>query len=176
MKITKQKLKEIIREELKSIKEELNSKQQLNEGTRLGGIWKGLRTRESGLHCINGKTEKFATHGTGTIFSQFLWMISPKKGYLDSDAIDSEGNINKKRSYTVLDGWGDDYIFHFYWNNKEVGMNIKPYVPIYNAYKMNKDYQRLPLNTKIKMAHGDHKLATRFLAKYGIKPNTGMRK
>ena len=176
MKITKQRLKDIIREELKSIKEELNSKQQLNEGTRLGGIWKGLRTRESGLHCINGKTEKFATHGTGTIFSQFLWLISPKKGYLQSSAIDSEGNINKKHNYAIMDGWGDKSVFNFYWNNKGEGMDIKPYVPIYNAYKMNKDYQSLSLNTKLKMAHGDHKLATRFLAKYGIKPNIGLRK
>ena len=173
MKITKQKLKEIVREELESIKEELNSKQQIKEGTKLGGIWKGLKTRGSGSHCLNGKTEKFSTPGTGTIFSQFLWEISPAEGYLDSSSIDSEGNINKKYNYAIIDGWGDDYIDDFYWWNKKAGMDIEQYVPRANAYKMNKDYQRLPLDTKIKMAHGDHKLATRFLAKYGIKPNTG---
>ena len=41
MKITKQKLKEIIREEFKSIKEEFNSKQSINEG-----LWTGLKEEE----------------------------------------------------------------------------------------------------------------------------------
>ena len=173
MKITKQKLKEIVREELKSIKEELNSKQQLTEGTTInGGVWKGLKTRNSGSFCLNGKREMFSTPGTGTIFNQFLWEISPAEGYLRDSAIDSEGKIVQYNP-AIMAGFGDDYIDDFYWWNKKAGMDIEPFVPKENAYKMNKDYQRLPLKTQLKMAHGDHKLATRFLAKYGIKPNTG---
>jgi len=173
MKITKEKLKEMIQEELESIKEELNSKQQLTEGTTLNsGVWKGLKTRESGVHCINGKTELFIMPGTGTIFNQFLWQISPAEGYLASRAIDADGNIDQY-NHAILDGWGKEYIDDIYWYNKLAGMDIEPHVPRKNAYKMNKDYQRLPLKTQIKMAHGDHKLATRFLAKYGIEPSTG---
>ena len=38
--------------------------------------------------------EKCFPHtGTGTIFNQFLWEISPAEGYLRSTAIDSEGKI-----------------------------------------------------------------------------------
>ena len=172
MKITKQQLKEIVREELKSIKEELNSKQKINEGTRLGGMWKGLQTRHSGTHCLNGKQELFHVPGTGTIFTQFLWEISPEEGYLNDDSIDSEGNI-VQNNFAIMAGWGDDYIDDIYWWNKKAGMDIEKYVPRESAKKMNRDYQRLPLKTQLKMAHGDHKLATRFLAKYGIKPNTG---
>jgi hypothetical protein len=172
VKITKQQLKEIIREELYSIKEELNSKQQINEGTRLGGIWKGLQTRNSGTHCLNGKSEMWSVPGTGTVFSQFLWQISPKKGYLNSDSMDSDGNI-VQHNYAP---WGRTFqhsVYDFYLYNKDRGIDIDRYVPLYAAKKMVKVYQNLPLKTQLKMAHGDHKLATRFLAKYGIKPSTG---
>ena len=36
--------------------------------------------------------------------------------------------------------------------------------------RMRKAYNRLPVKTKVQMAHGDHKLAMDFLAKDGIKP------
>lgn len=166
MKITKQKLKEMIQEELESIK------QQLKETTLNSGVWKGLKTRNSGSFCLNGKREMFSTPGTGTIFNQFLWEISPAEGYLKSDSIDSEGNI-VQNNFAIMAGWGDKYIDEFYYWNKKAGMDIEPHVPRKNAYKMNKDYQRLPLKMQLKMAHGDHKLATRFLAKYGIEPRTG---
>ena len=72
MKITKQKLREIIREELKSIKEEINAKQSINEG-----LWSGIKTR--GLaYGINGKTGTWLDWGLNK-FSTNSGKFHPKR-------------------------------------------------------------------------------------------------
>ena len=164
MKITKQKLKEIIREELKSLKEEINAKQSINEG-----LWSGIKFRGPAVG-INGKKGIWLDWGSGTSFQQILWTISPKKGYLHSDSVDADGKPKMNSSWTGWYGPGPLGLKVDYENNKKAGLDIEKDFPFKDVNRMRKAYNRLPVETKVKMAHGDHKLAMNFLAKYGIKP------
>lgn len=164
MKITKNELKELIREELKSFKKEINETQPINEG-----LWSGIKLRGS-AYGVNGKTGIWMDWGSGTSFQQILWKISPKKGYLHSDAVDVDGNPYMTASYTGWYGPGPLGLKIDYEHNKDAGLDIEKDFPFKDVNRMRKAYNRLPVKTKVKMAHGDHKLAMRFLAKYGIKP------
>lgn len=164
MKITKQKLKEIIREELKSIKKELNSKQSINEG-----LWTGLK-RRGNVKGINGKKGTWTVYGSGTSFQQILWQISPQKGFLDANALDKDGKPVMSSMWTGWHGPGEAGLLRFYQHHEWEGLDIEKDFPYDDVNKMRMAYNNLPVKTKVKMAHGDHKLAMRFLAKFGIKP------
>ena len=164
MKITKQKLREIIRAELKSIKEEINAKQSINEG-----LWSGIKTRGT-AYGINGKEGIWITPGSGTSFQQILWTISPKKGFLDARALDADGKPKMKDDWTGWMGPGPLGLKIDYENNKKAGLDMEKDFPFKDVNRMRKAFNRLPVKTKVQMAHGDHKLAMSFLAKYGIKP------
>ena len=69
MKITKNELKELIREELKSFKKEINETQPINEG-----LWSGIKLRGS-AYGVNGKTGIWMDWGSGTSFQQILWNL-----------------------------------------------------------------------------------------------------
>ena len=164
MKITKNQLKEIIREELKSFKKEINETQSINEG-----LWSGLKTRGE-AYGINGKKGIQTVEGSGTSFQQILWQISPKQGYLHRDSLDSDGNPEMSSYWTGWAGPGEVGLIRFLQHNEDAGLDIEKEFPYEDLNKMRKAYDKLPVKTKVKMAHGDHKLAMRFLAKYGIKP------
>ena len=164
MKMTKQKLKEIIREELESIKEELNSKQSINEG-----VWSGIKTRESGVKGWKGSTN--IASGSGTSFQQILWRISPKKGHLSRYQWDADGNIKQKENHAHGFATGEFGLRRLYEQNKIAGLDIEKDFPFEEVNRMRKAYRRLPVETQVKMATDTtHKLAMNFLAKYGIKP------
>lgn len=164
MKITKNELKELIREELKSFKKEINETQSINEG-----LWTGIKTRGS-VTGINGKKGVWSVYGSGTSFQQILWQISPKKGFLDARALDDDGKPEMTRYWTGWPGPGEAGLLRFFQHNEWEGLDIEKDFPYEDVNKMRKAYDKLPVKTQVKMAHGDHKLAMRFLAKYGIKP------
>jgi len=164
MKLTKNQLKEIIREELKSLKKEINETQSINEG-----LWSGIKTRGS-VKGINGKKGVWSDEGTGTSFQQILWQISPKKGYLDARSLNKDGKPHMSSMWTGWAGPGEVGLIRFLQNNEGSGLDIEKDFPYEDLNKMRKAYNKLPVETKVKMAHGDHKLAMNFLAKYGIKP------
>ena len=164
MKITKNELKELIREELKSFKKEINETQPINEG-----LWSGIKLRGP-AYGVNGKTGIWITPGSGTSFQQLLWTISPKKGYLHSDSVDVDGKPKMSDGWTGWYGPGPLGLKIDYENNKKAGLDMEKDFPFKDVNRMRKAYNRLPVKTKVQMAHGDHKLAMNFLAKYGIKP------
>jgi hypothetical protein len=161
MKITKSKLKEMIQEELESLKEEV---QPINEG-----LWTGLKRRGS-VKGINGKKGVWSVYGSGTSFQQILWQISPQKGFLDARALDKDGKPEMTSYFTGWPGPGEVGLIRFIQFNEEAGLDIEKDFPYEDVNKMRKAYNKLPVKTKVQMAHGDHKLAMRFLAKFRIKP------
>ena len=143
------------------IKEEV---QTINEG-----VWSGIKLRGPAVG-INGKEGIWISPGSGTSFQQLLWTISPKKGYLHSDSVDVDGEPKMNSSWTGWYGPGPLGLKIDYENNKKAGLDIENDFPFKDVNRMRKAYNRLPVKTKVQMAHGDHKLAMNFLAKYGIKP------
>ena len=61
-------------------------------------------------------------------------------------------------------------LLRFFQHNEWEGLDIEKDFPYDDVNKMRMAYDKLPVKTKVKMAYGDHKLAMRFLAKFGIKP------
>ena len=164
MKITKNQLKEIIREELKSFKKEINEKHSINEG-----LWSGIKTRESSIQGWKGNI--WMAWGSGTSFQQILWQISPKKGHLSRYQWDADGNIKQKECHAKGFDTGQYGLKLFYEHNKSEGLDIEKDFPFKEVNRMRKAYRRLPVETRVKMATDTtHKLAMGFLAKYGIKP------
>jgi len=143
------------------IKEEV---QTINEG-----LWTGLK-RRGNSYGVNGKKGIWTKWGSGTSFQQILWQISPKKGFLNANSLDPDGNPIMSSYWT---GWprpGQWGLINWLEINRDQGLDIKKDFPYEDLNKMRKAYDKLPVETKVKMAHGDHKLAMNFLAKYGIKP------
>jgi hypothetical protein len=143
------------------IKEEV---QPINEG-----LWTGLK-RRGDSKGINGKKGIWAEWGSGTSFQQILWRISPKKGFLDKDALDKDGKPEMDSYWTGWPGPGEVGLLRFFQHNEWEGLDIEKDFPYDDVNKMRIAYNKLPVKTKVQMAHGDHKLAMRFLAKFGIKP------
>jgi hypothetical protein len=143
------------------IKEEVQS---INEG-----LWTGLK-RRGDSKGINGKKGIWAEWGSGTSFQQILWRISPKKGFLDKDALDKDGKPEMDSYWTGWPGPGEVGLLRFFQHNEWEGLDIEKDFPYDDVNKMRMAYDKLPVKTKVQMAHGDHKLAMRFLAKFGIKP------
>ena len=143
------------------IKEEIQS---INEN-----LWSGIKLRGSATGT-NGKTGIWITPGSGTSFQQILWKISPKKGYLDSSSVDVDGEPKMNSSWTGWYGPGPAGLKLDYEQSKKAGLDIEKDFPFKDVNRMRKVYDRLPVKTQVQMAHGDHKLAMQFLAKYGIKP------
>jgi hypothetical protein len=143
------------------IKEEVQS---INEG-----LWTGLK-RRGDSKGINGKKGIWAEWGSGTSFQQILWRISPKKGFLDKDALDKDGKPEMDSYWTGWPGPGEVGLLRFFQHNEWEGLDIEKDFPYDDVNKMRMAYDKPPVKTKVQMAHGDHKLAMRFLAKFGIKP------
>ena len=151
----------MIQEELESIKEEIQS---INEG-----LWSGLKTRNRGITGFKGDISM--AWGSGTSFEQILWRISPKEGHLSRDQWDEDGNIKPNQNHA--EGWktGKFSLFRFYEHNKSEGLDIEKDFPFKDVDKMRNAYDKLSVEKQVKMATDKtHKLAMRFLAKYGIKP------
>ena len=164
MKITKNELKELIREELKSFKKEINETQSINEG-----LWSGLKTRSRGTKGLKG--DRSMAWGSGTSFQQILWLISPKEGHLSRYQWDEDGNIKQDVCYADGFDTGQYGLKLFYEHNKSEGLDIEKDFPFKEVNRMRKAYRRLGVETHVKMATDTtHKLAIKFLAKYGIKP------
>ena len=66
---------------------------------------------------------------------------------------------------------GEYGLIRFYEYNKDEGLDIEKDYPFKEVYRMVKAYESLPMKKQIEMATDTtHKLAIKFLAKYGIKP------
>ena len=163
MKITKNELKEIIREEIKTFKKEINEKHLVNEG-----LWSGIKTRHGGVVGLKG--DIFMAWGSGTSFQQILWCISPKEGHLSRYQWDADDNIKQTQNHADGFDTGEFGLRRFYEFNKDEGLDIEKDFPFKVVNKMRKAYSKLPVETQVKMATDTtHKLAMQFLAKYNIK-------
>lgn len=142
------------------IKEEV---QTINER-----LWSGLKTRSAGSKGFKG--DILMKWGSGTSFEQILWCISPKEGHLKKDQYDKDGNIKQNEMHAI--GFaGEIGLIRFYEFNKDEGLDIEKDYPFKQVYRMVKAYESLPIKKQIEMATDTtHKLAIKFLAKYGIKP------
>tara|TARA_Y100001933_G_scaffold250950_1_gene287870 strand:- start:1770 stop:2945 length:1176 start_codon:yes stop_codon:yes gene_type:complete len=138
--------------------------QTLNEG-----VWSGIKTRESGVKGWKGNT--MMAWGSGTSFQQILWLISPKEGHLSRYQWDADGNIKQKECHADCFDTGQYGLKLFYEHNKDAGLDIEKDFPFKEVNRMRKAYRRLGVEMHVKMATDTtHKLAMKFLAKYGIKP------
>ena len=142
------------------IKEEV---QTLNEG-----VWSGIKTRESGVKGWKGSTNMAGV--LEQVFSKFF-TISPKEGHLSRYQWDADGNIKQKENHADGFDTGQYGLKLHYEHNKDAGLDIEKDFPFKDVNRMRKAYRRLPVETQVKMATDTtHKLAMKFLAKYGIKP------